>query len=151
MSTWFTCFVAVVTVFSAMVYGLYVRHIEKSRTNRSFSRTFWDIAPSSLRVPWWWRQHVPLKYQSTPMTLHDVISQKALILISAAMRTWNLTFQQGVESLTSGGENGDWWWGCSTTQKQNPKVSYKKFQTMRLEKSVKIEVKTMLYYCFDFK
>jgi hypothetical protein len=28
---------------------------------------------------WWWRQYTPLKCWSTPMRLHDTISQKALI------------------------------------------------------------------------
>jgi hypothetical protein len=41
--------------------------------------------------PWWWRQHAPLKHRST-IILHGSISQKTtLIIVLAAVRTWNLT------------------------------------------------------------
>jgi hypothetical protein len=46
-------------------------------------RVFWDLVP-------WWRQYKPLKRRSTPTRLHDTTSQKTLIFILDAMRTWNL-------------------------------------------------------------
>jgi hypothetical protein len=68
---------------------------------------FWDIAPYSLRVYWhfrgvyclrhqgglspWWRQYVPLKRLSAPTRQHGAISQKAVMFILTAVRTWKLT------------------------------------------------------------
>jgi hypothetical protein len=43
------------------------------------------------KSPWWWRQYAPLTRRSTLMRLHGTTSQKALILINAAVRSWNLT------------------------------------------------------------
>jgi hypothetical protein len=40
---------------------------------------------------WWRRQNEPVKHQSTSTTLRGAISQKAVIFIHAAVRTWNLT------------------------------------------------------------
>jgi hypothetical protein len=44
--------------------------------------------------PWWWRQYAPLKCQSTSTRLHSATSQKAVIIILAAVRTLNLTVGQ---------------------------------------------------------
>jgi hypothetical protein len=42
-------------------------------------------------LPWWWRQHVPLKHRST-IILHGSTSQKTnLNFILAAVRTWNFS------------------------------------------------------------
>jgi hypothetical protein len=68
---------------------------------------FWDVAPCSLFEvdqrfrgaycppssdvsPWWWRQYASLKRRSALTRLHRTISQKAVIFILAASRTWNL-------------------------------------------------------------
>jgi hypothetical protein len=40
----------------------------------------------------WWRQYAPLKRQSSTR-LHSAISQKAVIFISTAVSTWNLTYE----------------------------------------------------------
>jgi hypothetical protein len=45
-------------------------------------------------IPWWWRQHAPLKRLSSSTWLHSDISQKTLNFILAAVRTWNLTCMQ---------------------------------------------------------
>jgi hypothetical protein len=69
---------------------------------------FWDVVPCSLveiadisdilttsftRVirPWWWSQQVPLKFQLISTRLQDAMSQKSVIFIVFAMRTWNIT------------------------------------------------------------
>jgi hypothetical protein len=49
------------------------------------------LLPSSL--PWCWRQYAPLKRRSTPTRLHGTTSQKDLIFILTAVRTWNLTYK----------------------------------------------------------
>jgi hypothetical protein len=68
-------------------------------------RVFWDIAPCSLKSRptfqrcvmspssgrWWWKQYASLKRRSTPTRQHGAISQKTLIFILYALRTWNLT------------------------------------------------------------
>jgi hypothetical protein len=66
-------------------------------------QAFWDVALCSLveeyrRVggayclnhssPWWWRQYPRLKCRSTFTRLHNATSQKAVIFILAAVRTW---------------------------------------------------------------
>jgi hypothetical protein len=45
-------------------------------------------------IPWWWREHAPLKRLSASTWLHGDISQKTLNFILAAVRTWNLTYMQ---------------------------------------------------------
>jgi hypothetical protein len=42
-------------------------------------------------LPWWWSQQAPLKRRLTSTRLHGATSQKTVILILAAVRTWNLT------------------------------------------------------------
>jgi hypothetical protein len=48
--------------------------------------------------PWWWRQYPPLKGRCTPARLHGATSQKALVVILVAVRTWNLTDFLGVHN-----------------------------------------------------
>jgi hypothetical protein len=60
---------------------------------------FWEIAWS----PWRWRQYAPLNCPSTSTRLHRATSQKAVIFITAAVRTWNFTdprvFQRSCQIL----------------------------------------------------
>jgi hypothetical protein len=40
---------------------------------------------------WWWRQYAPMKRRYASTSLKGAISQKTIIVILAAVRTWNLT------------------------------------------------------------
>jgi len=64
---------------------------------------FWDIVPCSLvevdrcfRGAYWLHHqgddHAPVWCQSTSMRLNGALSQKAVIFILTATRTWNFTF-----------------------------------------------------------
>jgi hypothetical protein len=55
---------------------------------------FWDVAPCRSRLTfqgWWWKHYVPLKRRRTSTRLHGTISQKGVIFILYAVRTWILT------------------------------------------------------------
>jgi hypothetical protein len=58
--------------------------------------------------PLWRRQNAPVIRRCTSTRLHDAISQKAVIFILTAVRSWNLTFLKLFVSKTQASERGIW-------------------------------------------
>jgi hypothetical protein len=65
------------------------------RNRLTFQRCL--LSPSSL--PWWWRKYEPLKRWSFSTRLYSATSQKTVIFILAAKRTWNFTYLKCVTIL----------------------------------------------------
>jgi hypothetical protein len=45
---------------------------------------------------WWWTQYIPLKRRCTSTRLHGTVSQKAVMFMLAAVRTWNHRWHIGL-------------------------------------------------------
>jgi hypothetical protein len=55
--------------------------------------------------PWWRRQQAPLKRQLNSTRLHGATTQKTVIFIHAAVRTWNLALKIELNSTTADAGN----------------------------------------------